>query len=284
MVLHDRGIGVAGGAEGAEEPGARHHADDDGGGEEHVLPDGVRHEGNAVFVSELFVFLDVGGAANDAAGHGPVVDAELQDQEKMQADEREQQAGNQKHVEREEAREGCARDDGPAQQHVDGIPADERNATGDGSADAESPVGVLIEAQDLSGEGHAERHEQQEDADDPGEFARKFVGAEEEDLAQVDEHDGHHEVRAPAVHGAQEPSQGDAVVEELQAVPGFGGRRNIDQRQHDAGEDLENEERQRGAAEDVPPARRLARNGMRHRVADGAADLQPLLEPVCDGL
>ena len=36
---------------------------------------------------------------------------------------------------------------------------DERDAARDRSADSEAPVGVLIEAEDLAGEGHAERHQ-----------------------------------------------------------------------------------------------------------------------------
>ena len=109
-------------------------------------------------------------------------------------------------------------DDGPAEHHVDELAADPRDAAHDGGADAEAPVGVLIEAQDLAGEGHAEGEEEKEDADDPGELAREFVGAEEEDLHHVDEDDGDHEVRAPAVQGAKKPAEGDLVVEECRLV------------------------------------------------------------------
>ena len=52
-----------------------------------------------------------------------------------------------------------------------------------------SPIGVLIEAQHLAREGHAERHQQQKDAEDPRQLARKLVGPEEEDLHHVDEDD-----------------------------------------------------------------------------------------------
>ena len=171
---------------------------------------------------------------------------------------------------------------GPPSSRCTSVRADQGNAAGDGSADAEAPVGVLVEAQHLPGEGHAQRHQQQEDADDPGQLAGKLVGAEQKHLAHVDEHDGDHEVGAPAVYRAQEPSQRDVVIQILQAVPGFGGGGHIDQRQHDAGDHLQDEDGQRGAAEDVPPARRLARHRMRHRIADRAADLQPPLEPVAD--
>ena len=58
---------------------------------------------------------------------------------------------------------------------------------GDRRADAEPPVRVLVEAQHLAGEGHAERAQEQDDADDPGQLARILVGAEEEHLDHVDE-------------------------------------------------------------------------------------------------
>ena len=96
---------------------------------------------------------------------------------------------------------------GPPSMQMHERAADEGHAAHDGGADAEAPVGVLIEAQDLAGEGHAEREQKKKDADDPGEFARKFVCAEEEDLHHVDEHDGDHEVRTPAVHARARTSR-----------------------------------------------------------------------------
>ena len=83
------------------------------------------------------------------------------------------------------------------------------NAARDRRADAEAPVRVLIEAQHLAGESHAERHQQKKNADDPGEFARKFVRAKEKNLDHVNQHDGDHEVRAPAVQRANEPTERD---------------------------------------------------------------------------
>ena len=112
----------------------------------------------------------------------------------------------------------------------------------------------------------------------------KFIGSEQRHLHHMDQHNGDHEVRSPAVYGAQEPAQGYAVVQVLQAVPGFAGRGNVDQRQHDAGEDLQDEDGKRGAAEDVEPARRGTRHPMLHRIADGRAQLQTLVEPLADFL
>ncbi len=126
------------------------------------------------------------------------------------------------------------------------------------------------------------RHQQQKYADDPGQLAGELVGSEQRHLHHVDEHDGDHEVRAPAMYGAQEPSQRDAVIQVLQAVPGFSGGWHVDQRQHDAGEDLDDEDGERSAAEDIEPARRLGRHRMLHGRAHEWRDLQALLEPVAN--
>ena len=160
---------------------------------------------------------------------------------------------------------------------------DERDAAGDRRADPEPPVRVLIEAQDLAGEGHAERHRSRKHADDPGQLARILVGAEQEHLHHVDEHDRDHEVRAPAVQRAEEPAERDLVVQGLQAAPGLVRRRHVDERQADAGHELQAEDDQRGAAEDVRTSSRVLRGtGCSAASRIGAAELQALVEPGAD--
>ena len=79
---------------------------------------------------------------------------------------------------------------------------------------------------------------------------------------------------------AQKPAQGDLMVENVQAVPRLGRRGNIDQRQQNAGDDLQQEQREGGAAEDVPPACGVARHLVQGRVLHRPFELQPALEPV----
>ena len=117
----------------------------------------------------------------------------------MKAHEADQHSWNHEDMQREKSRERGAGDNGSAQHQLYGQRADERGTAGDGGSDAESPVSVLIEAQDLSAEGHAQSHQQKKNADDPGELPGKLVGAEEEHLHHVNEDDRHHEVRAPTV-------------------------------------------------------------------------------------
>ena len=200
----------------------------------------------------------------------------------MQSDEADQQRRNHEYVQREKSRQGFAGDYRSAENEIDDLEADDRSAARDRRADAEAPVCVLIEAQHLAGERHAERAQKQYASCDPGEFARKFVRAEQEHLDQVDEHQGDHEVGAPAVQRAQIPSERLLVVQVDQAVPRAIGGGRIDSREADASDYLQNEHDQRRAAEDVPPARGTARHGMRGDFGDRAAELQARVEPSPD--
>ena len=160
--------------------------------------------------------------------------------------------------------------------------AEDGNATGNGGADAEAPESVLIKTEDLTGEGHAESDEQQEDANDPGEFAGKFESAKEKDLDHVNQHDGHHEVGAPAVKSADIPAGCNRMIDRLQAVPSFASGGNVDDREKNAGDNLQDENGERRAAEDVEPARGVSRHGMLGGLAHGGRDLQARFEPVAD--
>ncbi len=182
-------------------------------------------------------------------------------------------------VQREEARQRLARDDRAAEHHLDELAADERDAPRDRGSDPEAPVRVLVEAQDLAGERHAQRHDEKQHAHDPGELARILERAEEKHLRHVDEHEGDHEVGAPAVHRPQEPAQRLLGVEDEQAPPGLVGRRHVDEREADAGDDLNEEERERAAAEDVQPARRAPGHAMLRGVLQRRSELEAPVEP-----
>ena len=85
------------------------------------------------------------------------------------------------------------------------------------------------------------------------------------------------------MQGAYEPPQRDLVIQSLQAIPGFSGRRHVNQRQHDAGNDLQQEDNERGAAENIKPASRFARHRMFGRLLYHRADLQTRVQPIADG-
>ena len=145
----------------------------------------------------------------------------------MHADERDQQSRNHEHMQREKARKRCACNDRPAQQQIHEPRTQQRDPAHDGCANSQSPIRILIESQHLARKGHAERHQEKQDANHPGQFSRIFVRAEEEDLGHVDQDNRNHEIRAPAVQGPDEPPQSDLVIESLQAIPGFSRRGDI---------------------------------------------------------
>src|SRR5262249_37770167 len=206
------------------------------------------------------------------------IDAEPEHEPEVEPDHADEDARHEKYVHREESRQRASRDDRPAEQKMDERVADARRSRRNRRTDPEPPVGVLIPAEDLAGEGHAERAEEQEDADDPRELARVFVGAPQEHLDHVQRHDGDHRIRAPEMQRAQEPAERSLEVQIEQALIRAVGRGDVDERETDARRDLQHEQRERRAAEDVPPARRAAR----HRVVGAgphrAAEASPPLE------
>ena len=228
------------------------------------------------------IFTLVGGLGDDSAGHWPVADAVQQHHPDMQANTAEQDAGNDKDVKGEEARErGCA-DDGSAEDQVHERRSDDRHTAGDGCADAETPVCVLIKPHHLTGKGHPKRQKQEQHADDPGEFSRKLVCAEEEDLNNVDEHDGDHEIGPPAMHRTQIPAQGDVVVEQVEAAPRLAGGRTIDQGQQNPRDNLQNEQDRGGTAEYIHPTGVVGWGGMRSGVYGRLDEAETMLKPsVC---
>src|SRR5580698_2543403 len=72
------------------------------------------------------------------------------------------------------------------------------------------------------------------------------------------------------------------MIQRLQTVPGFSGGRNVEQREQNSGDDLQPENYECAAAENVEPARRTFRHGMVHRLAQRRGDLQPRVEPRAD--
>src|SRR3989442_12066955 len=100
----------------------------------------------------------------------------------MEPDHADQDSGNEEDVHREESGQRAPRDDRTAEQHLNERVADTRGTRCDRRPDPEPPVRVLIPPEYLAREGHAERAQEQEHADDPRELTRVFVGAKQKDL------------------------------------------------------------------------------------------------------
>ena len=183
----------------------------------------------------------------------------------------------------EEPAERFAPDDRAAENEVHEARSDPWDAARHRHADAESPVGVLVPAEYLAGEGHSECAYKQEHAADPRQFAWVLVGAEQEDLNHVDGHETDHQVRSPDMHRPQEPAHLGLERDVVQRRERLIGRRYVHERQADSRDDLADEQHQRHGAEDIPP---LGAAG--HRVGDTRAyylgKVQPRFEPIEQGV
>ena len=74
------------------------------------------------------------------------------------------------------------------------------------------------------------------------------------------------------------------MIQGLKAVPRFSSGRNIYEREQNAGNDLEDEDRQCSAAKNIEPACGFLRNGMLDRLANRRSHLQPQIEPLAESL
>src|SRR5260370_24648883 len=230
------------------------------------------------------MLLQVRCTAQDTGRDRALVDPKLEYQEQVEGHECNQGAGNHKHVEREEAGQRRSGNDRASEQKAHQLRSDKGDPTDDRRSNAEPPIGILIKSQNLTGEGHPERHQEKKDSHDPGELPRVLVSAEEEHLHHVNHDNGEHEVRAPPMEGSNEPASRDLVIQRLQAAPSLTRGGYINDGQKNAGAELEQEHRQGAASEDIKPAGGPSRYGMRHGFLDWPGELQTLLEPVADSL
>src|SRR5262249_44680933 len=149
---------------------AQHNGQHDHAAGDHVLSRRVREERYAVLVYFLVVTAAIRRARDHSAPHRPFIYAEPEPEPEVEAHHADEDPGSEEHVHGEEPRQRAPRDDRPSEQEMDERVADTRSPRRDRRADPEPPVGVLIPAKDLAREGHAERAEEQEDADDPREL------------------------------------------------------------------------------------------------------------------
>ena len=81
---------------------------------------------------------------------------------------------------------------------------------------------------------------------------------------------------------ANEPAESYIVVQRLETAPSFTAGWNVNHGEEKSRDDLQNEDGERSAAEDVPPTRRVARHAMLRDFANGSSELQAPVEPFTD--
>jgi len=139
-----------------------------------------------------------------------------------------------------------------------------------------------VPAKNLAGEEHSHGKHEQKDPDHPRQLTRILAGPVQKNLRHVGQEQNDHAGPGVVVKRAQEPAERLLVVEEEKALVRLVGGGHIDQRRADTGDDLNQNESQRGAPEDVPPAHRSSgrlRNGMSQHRPQALAQAEAGLEP-----
>ena len=204
--------------------------------------------------------------------------AELDHQVQVGADQGDDRPRHQQHVDRVEAGQRRRPELGAGAQEVTQVGADDRAGAVDVDADDRGPVGALVERQQVAGEGHRHRQDQQHHADHPVELARVLVGAEEEGPAHVEEDQDHHHAGAPLVHPVHELAEEDVVVDVGDRGVGLGRRGRVEHRQEDAGDGLDDEGEEGRRAERVEPVGPLRHLAVEHP-GEEAAGAGALVDP-----
>ena len=94
--------------------------------------------------------------------------------------------------------------------------------------------------------------------------------------------DEQQDVGRPEVDAADDGAEGVVLGEVVQACPGLGDRRDVEESKEDAGDQLKQDQDQRGAAERVEP-RAANRHRLVETLPDQAANRGSLVEPVVGG-
>ncbi len=158
--------------------------------------------------------------------------------------------------------------------------ADQRDGGEQVGDDGSTPVRHLAPGQHVAHEGGRHHDEQQQDADDPQQFARILVGAIIQPAEDMDvDHDEEHR-RAVLVHVAQQPAIVHVAHDALYAVEGEAGVGHIVHREEDARDDHDRQGDHRQRAEipeiiEVLRRRECAVFALHHR-EDGHSRVDPV--------
>ena len=196
----------------------------------------------------------------------------------MCADQREQCGRHQPNVKAEETIDRLRSHSAAALRDVLYERSRNRREAGDVERDLRGEVCVHVPRQQIAGETEHERNEQQEDADDPLQLARRLIGAPDQHLQQVQEDERDHRRRAPVMH-RQEEVRVRIQVDGARRFPRRRRRRRVEERQEDARDDLHDHREERGASEDVPITR-AARNVLGEEVLRHRDEAGALFDPI----
>ena len=129
--------------------------------------------------------------------------------------------------------------------------AENRHGRGDIRADGDGPKSQLVPGQQISRIAQEQCNEQQNNANDPIEFAGRAVGATVKHLEHMGEHQQDHGMRRPAMKIAQKQSRGDDELQVLGIGVGLRDGWMVVKHQQNAG-DHQNQEGPEGQRAQIP--------------------------------
>src|SRR6266480_1387726 len=160
--------------------------------------------------------------------------------------------------------------------------ADERRVGGNIGYDHGGPVRRLVPGEEGARDGHAQHQHEQTDAADPVELARSLVGTGKEGTDHVKADHEQQDVRRPEVNSTDNGAEGIVRLQVVKALPGLGHRGDEQQGEEDAGDQLKEDQHQRGTPQRVEPGA-ADRHRLVESLAQQAANRGTFVEPVVGG-
>ena len=184
-------------------------------------------------------------------------------------------------VQREETLQGRVADRETAPQPLDDRVADQRNGREQAGDHGGAPERHLAPGQHIAHEGGRHHRQVDQDADDPGDLARRLVGAvvEAPEEMRIDRHE--EQRAAVGVEVAQQRAAVHVAVDMLDRGEGLAHMRDVVHGQDDAGGDLQHQAEGQDHAPDPHPVEVLRGRDHQRRV-DQADDRQTAVQPALD--
>ena len=129
--------------------------------------------------------------------------------------------------------------------------AEQRRRAGHIGADRDRPDRELIPRQEIAGKRKEKGQDQEQDPDDPVEFARRFVRPCHKDPEHMQHYQDDHSVRCPAMHIPHDHPEGDVELEIFHVDEGILGNGAIIKHQDHAG-DRQDEKKEKGQTAGAP--------------------------------
>ena len=155
------------------------------------------------------------------------------DQQQVRQQEQGGQRGQRRHVQGEEAAQCSPGHILSTAQVPRQFGADERNVGGHIRPHFGGEVGDLVPRQQIAAKAKRQSEPQQRNAAQPRQLPRLAVSVQEYHAEHMDKSRQDHQIRRPAMHGADKPAKLHLCHDELDTLVGLPGRGAVVKQEHD---------------------------------------------------